>query len=101
MLLLLSLSCHKYAIYLAMRQSCYLIAGCALAWMWLGLWPAEQILSCWDAPLCSGWPVLARKAATMLQISCQDELENTMVQLGVTTLDELKATRKMAKSLTD
>ena len=24
----------------------------------------------------------------------KDELENTMVQLGVTTLDELKATRK-------
>ncbi len=66
---LLSLSCRKSAICLAMRQSCYLIAGCALAWMWLGLWPAEQILSCWDAPLCSGWPVLARKAAIMLQIS--------------------------------
>ena len=53
----------------AHRVAVRLHEGCALAWMWLGLWPAEQILFCWDAPLCSGWPVLARKAAIMLQIS--------------------------------
>ena len=61
--------------------------------MWLGLWPAEQILSAGRAFM-FGLACLGAQGGNHVADILKDELENTMVQLGVTTLDELKATRK-------